>query len=133
MITLFSFLQISQMLLEHRCLRKCCTVNTAEHLILFIATPICTGALCQLKRLYALNLRDMRAGTKLNKFALLIKADFFAFCGVLFDKFYFVWLILFFHKLNCLIGRKLKAFYFRIFFYDVLHLFFDFFQIVGRK
>ena len=133
MVTLFCLLESGKVLLKHRSLWKCNTVNTAKHLVFLIASPICARALSQLKRFNDFHIHKVRSCAKLRKLALLIKADVFAFCGVLLDEFNFIRLVLLLHKFNCLINRKFKSCNFRIFFDNLLHLCFNLEQILGRK
>ena len=133
MVTLFCLFESGKVLLKHRSLWKCNTVNTAKHLVFLIASPICTRALSQLKRFNDFHIHKVRSCAKLRKLALLIKADVFAFCGVFLDEFNFIRLVLLLHKFNCLINRKFKSCNFRIFFDNLLHLCFNLEQILGRK
>ena len=72
----------------------------------------------------------MGSCAKLREFALLVKADIFAFSGVLVDKLNLVGFALFFHQLYGFIGGKLKFFKRKPLFHDLFHLRLYFFKIV---
>ena len=103
---------------------KCSSVNTGQHFIFLISSPVSSGGGDQFHRFERLGTHQMRTGTKVDIFALLIERNLGVFRKIL-DQFHFVRLFAFFHKFNCFIAGKSKSFQLCSLFYDLFHLFFD--------
>ena len=61
--------------------------------------------------------------------ALLIKADLFSFREI-FDQLYFIWFVFFFEICDCFFSCLCKSFDRKSLFDDLLHLFFNLFQVI---
>ena len=104
------------------------TVNTLQHLVLFIAAPV---RACCTKQLKCLNLACVvyvRAGAKVGKVSLLVERYCFALGEVVY-KLNLVRLVL--HKLKSLVTRQFKTFDFEVFLCDFLHFSFKSVQILA--
>ena len=69
-ITLLRLFDHGQILFKLCFLRECSSVDSLEHLVVLIASPVCSGQTCQLKRLHRLCCHKMRACAQVSKFSL---------------------------------------------------------------
>ncbi len=74
MIAFGGFFQKVQILFEFLVCREADAIDAFEHLILFVAPPVCTGAFQKLHGLYLAGGADMRSATEIYKIPLSIGA-----------------------------------------------------------
>ena len=128
-VTLFGLLDPCQMFLQVCLLSKCRAVDPGEHFIFLAASPVGTCKACELECLHRFCSHEMGACAQVCKFSLSVEADHSILWQV-FDQFYFVRLLLFFHESNGFLSRKFKAFQGQAFLHDLLHFRFNLFQIL---
>ena len=75
----------------------------------------------------------MRACTKLNKIALLIKAYVLTLFGMFFYKLNLIDFALFLHHLQSFVNGKRELLENKTFFYDLLHFCFDFIERISKR
>ena len=121
------------MFVQHGSFRESDGINTREHLVLFRASPVSTGAGEQLECLDDTGFHQVRASTEVGKFTLPIERNRFALASVFFTEFYLVRFILFFQEGNGFVWGECELFQFCIFLDDFLHLGFDFPQFFCGK
>ena len=109
------------------------TVNAHQHLIFFIAAPVCTCDGGQFKRLDRAGGHQVWAGTQVVKLGLFIKTDRLAFSGMFPDQFFFIDFAVGADFFKSLFRRQLKALQRNILFDDFFHFGFDLDQIFWCK
>ena len=84
-------------------------IQSGQHLVMFVASPVCT---CKAHDLECLTnffgAHQVRTCAQVYKFALLIEADFFALRQI-FNQFYFIRLFFLLHKFDCFLSGQSKA------------------------
>ena len=132
MVTLFRFFQPLQIFIQIGFFCERSSVDSCEHLVLFISAPVSARKACQLKRFDRLCIHQMRSRAQVREFTLLIEADNCVFRKI-FNKFYLIWLFFLLHQSNRFLSWKRKALNRKRFFHDLLHFFFNLFQIFCCK
>ena len=132
MIALSRLFSLCQELIQLFLALECDTVDTLEHLIVGIASPVCTCRAQQLKSvmLYIAGRIQMRACAQIRKLALLVEGDLLAVGNTL-DQLYLVRLVL--HQFQRLILRQYKSLQRKSFLADLLHFLLDLFQHFRRE
>src|SRR5918993_3189763 len=75
MVSFFSLFQEVEVFLQFLLLRKRDAIKTREHFIFFVPTPIGSGNIEKLHRLYKSGLGDVRTFAKIHEITLLIESD----------------------------------------------------------
>ena len=124
MVAFFSFFHHLQVFIEFRFLFKSGTVNTLEHLVVFITAPVSAGNGTQFEGLDGACRSAVRTGTEVDEVALAVEGDDSIFRKV-FNEFYFIILTGVFEELQS-IGAGQDFFSDReVFFDDLGHFSFD--------
>ena len=132
MVTLLGLLDTGQVFLQLRSLCIGNTVNSREHLVFLIASPVSTCQAGKLEGFYRFGGHQVRACTQIYILALSIEADLCILRQIL-DELYLVRLLLLLHELNGLISRQGEALQSQVLFHDLLHLCFQSGQIICGK
>ena len=129
-ITLLCFFHHSNVSFQLFFLCKCSRINTSQHFVVLIASPVSACNAHQLVCLAnILGAHQVRACTQICKLTLLIEADFLAFRKIL-NQLHLVRLLFFLHESNGFLSGQSKALNRKSFLYNLLHLRFDLFQIL---
>ena len=125
------FFLLFEVCFQLTCFRESDTIHTAHGVAAGIASPVCTGCLCQFDCFDGTGAHQMRTSTKISKVTLCIDAQLPAFFSILFQEFQFVILTCensaaFFHGDD-------SFFYRDIFFDDLFHFSFDSSKLVWSK
>ena len=132
MVTVLNICKILKILLEICFLCICCSVNSGQHLIVLIASPVSTGRRCQLKCFDRLCAHQMWSGTELNEISLLIETELVGI-RMLFDHLNLIRLISLCHQLDRLILGQCVTLQTVALLDDLLHLFLDGIQCISVK
>ena len=127
-ITFLCFLDPVQFFFQRFFIREGCAVNTSQHFILFIATPVCAGNGCQLEGFDRACICHMRPCTKFQIFSLLVERKNLVFRKII-DQFNFVIFPFFRHDLERLFPIHGEVRQLQVFFDDLFHFCFDLGQI----
>ena len=112
--------------------RKCYAVNSLKHLVVLVALVVRAGALRQLERLDSSGCVKMRAGAKVDVFALLIEGEDSVVAKLL-NALNLIGLVKLTHKLYSLVFTKNALFNKKIFLDYLLHLRLNIFEYFGSE
>ena len=128
MVALFCLFEHVEIGFHFVLFRKSRTVNTGEHFIVFVPSPIGARDIDELERLDFSGGRKVRTAAKVGKIALFIEGNRFSF-GQIFDKFHLIFFVVTLHEFERFFPRKNKTFDGKIALDDLLHLRFDFCEV----
>ncbi len=120
-VTLLGLFQLCKIIFKIRCLRIGRTVDSGQHLVLLVASPVCTGNFHKLHSLDILRGHKVRPCTQVRKITLLVETDNGIFRKVL-NQFYLIGFPGVFHHLDGIGSRKLEPLKLQVLFCDLLHL-----------
>ncbi len=129
-VALFSLFELFEVCGELFLGLKSRAVDTLQHLVFFVAAPVCACDGQELKRLDLFGIAYVRAGAEVGKFALTVKADF-GVLGEVVDELYLVRLVL--HQLESLCTGQGKALDFEVFFNYFSHFSLDLLEDFGSE
>ena len=89
-ITLFSFFQALQVSFQLFLVCPGCTINTLQHFVVAVTTPVGTRHFHQFEMLTELHVRHMRTTTHIDVFFVVIQARERVFRNVLVENFHFI-------------------------------------------
>ena len=121
-----------EILFQFRFLRIRDSVDSGQHLVLLAAAPICACQAQKLHRLDILRRHQMRTGTEIYEFSLLIEADLLTLRQI-FNQLYLIWFVAFLKICDRLFPGLRKSLDRQILFHDLLHLCLDLLQIFRYK
>ena len=115
-VALLGFLYAGNVFIKVGFLFEGSAVYALEHLVLFASPPVCACNAHELNELYLAGGLNVRAGAKVNKVALLVKADDGVF-GQIFYELHLIGFILFLEHTNSLLkGQGFGDYLFHLFF-----------------
>ena len=103
-VTLLCFFHHGNVSFQLFLLCKCSSINTSQHFVMLIASPVCACNAHQLVCLAnILGAHQMRACTQISELTLLVEADFLSFRKIL-NQLHLVRLLFFLHESNCFLS-----------------------------
>ena len=109
MIAFLNVLQMQKVGIQIRLLRICRPIYTGEHLILLIASPVCTGGRDQFHRLQRLRAHQVRTRAQIDKISLLVEGNLRILWKIP-DQFHLIRLLTLLHPFHRLIPGQGKPF-----------------------
>ena len=130
MVTLFRLLQHGDILFQIRIFGVGGAVDSGEHLVLLVATPVGAGIFHQFDGFHRLGGHQMGAGTEIREFPLAVETDDGVLRKVL-NQLHLVGLVFLLEEPDGIFSWKFKALQRQIFLHNLLHLGFDGREILG--
>ena len=132
-VTLLGLFHHGDVSLQLLFLRKCSSVDTGQHLIVLVASPVSACQAHDLESLaYVFGTLKVRSCAQIHELTLLVKADFRILWKVL-DQLYLVGLALLLHKCDSLLAGLGEAHDLQVLLDDLLHLGLDLLKVVGGQ
>ena len=132
MVSLLCLLDAGKILFEVCFLGKCSTVDTGQHLVFLVSSPVSTCQAGEFEGLHGLGVHEVRSCTEVHKLALTIKAQLCIFRKIL-NQLYLVGFFFFLHEFDGLFAGHCETLQRKGFFDDLLHLSLDLLQILAGK
>ena len=132
MVAFLSLFQSLKVLIQGFFITPGGTINTLQHFVLGVTTPIGSGNGSQLERLKFSSIGDVGASTEIDEFALAIKRDIFIAMNAA-NNLNFVLFAHPFEHGNCITPAHQRTMNRQIFQHNLAHFFFNFLKIFRRK
>ena len=131
-ISLLRLFDTAKILFQICLLGECGTVDTGQHLVFLISSPVSACQAGKLECFYRFGIHQMRSCTEIYKLTLAVKAQLCILRKIL-DQLYLVGFFFFLHEPDSLFTGHGEALQTKSFFNNFLHLCFDLLQILSRK
>ena len=128
-ISVLDICQVLQILFQIHLLGVRGSVDSGEHLVVLVSSPVCTGRRSQLERLDLLGAHQVRTRTQFDEITLLIEGNGLALRQIL-NQLHLVRLFPILHHLNRFFPRQCKVLQTVALLDDFLHLLLDLVQIL---